>query len=191
MKRPLKRCNIKSASLVFSVLLVLYLVFSSGYHKYEIDGVIKNSRPEDVWNYVADFSKMRLLNPTILNFRILSDSGHTHDWRYTVEYTERLSHWPYWLNTARANYIVVKSLPQVNPEVYSIKSNHETCFFKGLYCLHAESEFNFAAQAGNTYCSEKIRYECPPFLSLACKRELEYQRKAVMHNLTIIFSKKY
>ncbi|XP_037821957.1 uncharacterized protein LOC119610700 [Lucilia sericata] len=191
MKRPLKRCNIKSTSLVISVLLLLYLVFSSGYHKYEIDGVIKNSRPEDVWNYVADFSKMRLLNPTILNFRILSDSGHTHDWRYTVEYTERLSHWPYWANTARANYIVVKSLPQVKPVVYSIKSKHETCFFKGLYCLHAESEFNFAAQSNNTYCSEKIHYECPPFLSSACKRELEYQRKAVMHNLTIIFSKKY
>lgn len=65
MKRPSKRCNIKSVSLVFSILLVLYLVFSSGYHTYEIDGVIKNSKPEDVWNYVADFSKMRLLNPTM------------------------------------------------------------------------------------------------------------------------------
>lgn len=69
-----------------------------------------------------------------LNFRILSDNGHTHDWRYTVEYKERLSHWPYWLNTARASFVVIKSLPQVKPEIYSIQSTHETCFFKGLYC---------------------------------------------------------
>lgn len=65
MKRPTKRCNIKSASLIVSILVVVYLIFSSGYHKYEIDGVIKHTRPEDVWNYVADFSKMRLLNPTM------------------------------------------------------------------------------------------------------------------------------
>lgn len=65
MKRPLKRCNIKIASLAVIILLVLYVIFSSGYHKYEIDGVIKNSKPEDVWNYVADFSKMKLLNPTM------------------------------------------------------------------------------------------------------------------------------
>jgi len=45
---------------------MLYVfVFSGGYHKYQIDGVIGNTRPERVWEYVADFNKMRLLNPTM------------------------------------------------------------------------------------------------------------------------------
>lgn len=65
MIRPMKRCNIKSASIAVTLLLGIYLIFSSGYHKYEIDGVIENTKPEDVWNYVADFGKMRLLNPTM------------------------------------------------------------------------------------------------------------------------------
>lgn len=65
MRRSLKHCNIKSVSCIMSTLLVLYLIFSSGYHKYEIDGIIRNTRPEDVWNFVADFNKMKLLNPTM------------------------------------------------------------------------------------------------------------------------------
>lgn len=69
-----------------------------------------------------------------LNFKILSDAGHTHDWRYSVEYTERLSHWPYWLNTAMANFKVTKTMPDIEPQVYAIESSHKTCFFKGLYC---------------------------------------------------------
>uniref|UniRef100_A0A1I8MYK3 Uncharacterized protein n=1 Tax=Musca domestica TaxID=7370 RepID=A0A1I8MYK3_MUSDO len=189
MKRH--RLNIKNISVAVVILLAIYLVFSSGYHDYKSDGIIKNTKPEEVWNYVADFSKMRLLNPSILNFKILSDGGNTHDFRYTVEYTERLNHWPYWLNTARANFKVVKSMPNIEPQIYSIESQHETCFFKGLYCLHADSEASFVARDNDTYCTEKIRYECPPFLGAACKRELEFQRKAVIHNLTVIFNRKH
>lgn len=57
--------------------------------------------------------------------------------------------------------------------------------------VHAVSEAHFIAKDEDTYCSEKIHYECPPFLGAACKRELEYQRKAVKHNLTVIFSRKH
>lgn len=64
--RNVGRWNIKRVSLISTALLLLYVfVFSSGYHKYQIDGVIGNTRPERVWEYVADFSKMRLLNPTM------------------------------------------------------------------------------------------------------------------------------
>lgn len=64
--RNMGRWNIKRVSLIFTALLLLYVfVFSRGYHKYQIDGVIGNTRPERVWEYVADFSKMRLLNPTM------------------------------------------------------------------------------------------------------------------------------
>lgn len=58
--------NIKRVSVIIAVLVLLYVfVFSSGYQKHQIDGVIANTRPEMVWEYVADFSKMRLLNPTM------------------------------------------------------------------------------------------------------------------------------
>ncbi|XP_030373258.1 uncharacterized protein LOC115623178 [Scaptodrosophila lebanonensis] len=185
-----RRWNIKKCSIVLCAALILYVfVLSSGYRNYEIDGLIRNSRPEKVWEYVADFNKMRVLNPTIINFKILSDHGHAHDWRYTVEYNERLSHWPYWLNTITAKYVVTKSLPDANPVFFSISSKHESCFFKGIYCLHAISEFFFKPDGSNTYANEKIKYQCPPLLGSVCRRELEFQRRAVMHNLTHIFSK--
>lgn len=64
--RSMRKWNIKRVSVIFTTLLLLYVfVFSGGYHKYQIDGVIAHTRPEMVWEYVADFSKMRLLNPTM------------------------------------------------------------------------------------------------------------------------------
>ncbi|KAH8371240.1 hypothetical protein KR093_006708, partial [Drosophila rubida] len=182
--------NIKRVSVLLCAVLVLYVfVFSGGYHKYQIDGVIGNTRPERVWEYVADFNKMRLLNPTILNFKILADHGHAHDWRYTVEYTERLSHWPHWLNKATAKYVVTKTMPGVLPQEWAIESNHETCFFNGFYCLHSYSDFRFIARGDDTYAHEKIEYQCPPLLGSACRRELEFQRRAVMYNLTHILKR--
>ncbi|XP_017136054.1 uncharacterized protein LOC108151743 [Drosophila miranda] len=185
-----RRWNIKRFSLLLTTALLLYVfVLSSGYQKYQIEGIIGKTRPEKVWEYVADFNKMRLLNPTIINFKILSDHGHAHDWRYTVEYTERLSHWPYWLNTATAKYVVTKTKPGITPVAYGIQSTHETCFFSGFYCLHSLSEFSFSASNEDTLALERIQYQCPPLLGSVCRRELEYQRQAVMHNLTHIFSK--
>ncbi|EDW19577.1 uncharacterized protein LOC6583433 [Drosophila mojavensis] len=182
--------NLKRLALLLGAVVLLYLfVFSGGYHKYQIDRVIDNARPEAVWEYVADFNKMRLLNPTIINFRILADQGHAHDWRYTVRYTERLSHWPHWLNEATAHYVVTKTLPGVHPPAWSIQSTHETCFLGGHYCLLSRSEFSFSSIGAGTYANEKIQYQCPPFLGTACRRELEFQRRAVMHNLTQIFKR--
>lgn len=58
--------NIKRASVLLVAALLLYVfVLSSGYQKYQIEGIIKRSQPEKVWEYVADFNKMRLLNPTM------------------------------------------------------------------------------------------------------------------------------
>lgn len=48
---------------VFSV--VLYYLLSSSYSKYQIDTIIHRTKPEAVWEYVADFSKMKKLNPTM------------------------------------------------------------------------------------------------------------------------------
>lgn len=45
--------------------IVLYLILSAKYNNFTAEIVIKNQKPEDVWNFVADFSKMKLLNPTM------------------------------------------------------------------------------------------------------------------------------
>ncbi|CAD7002565.1 uncharacterized protein LOC101460672 [Ceratitis capitata] len=185
-----RRWNIKKLIICGGAFLIVYILLTSGTREYEIDATIESSKPEQVWEYVADFNKMRTLNPTILNFKIIADAGHTHDWRYTVEYTERLSHWPYWLNGAKADYVVTKTMPGVEPAVYVIESKHKTCFFKGTYCLHSFSVFKCTAAGEDTYCSERVQYQCPPFLENACRREVEFQRRAVMHNLTTIFSKR-
>lgn len=59
------RWNIKRISIVIVVLVGLYVMFSASSNKYEVDAVIKNTKPEKVWEFVADFSKMKLLNPTM------------------------------------------------------------------------------------------------------------------------------
>jgi len=59
------RWNKKRVILFVLSLLILYTIFSSGYNKYQLDASFKNTKPEEVWEFVADFSKMRLLNPTM------------------------------------------------------------------------------------------------------------------------------
>lgn len=59
------RWNKKRIFIVIAFLLVIYVAFSSTYNKYEIDGTIPNTKPELVWDFVADFDKMRKLNPTM------------------------------------------------------------------------------------------------------------------------------
>lgn len=55
-----RRCSILACS-----LLVIYFIFSASNNTYESDVTIKNTKPEIVWEYVADFRKMQLLNPTM------------------------------------------------------------------------------------------------------------------------------
>lgn len=59
------RWNKKRVITIVVAVLVLYTIFSSGYNKYAVDVTINNAHPESVWEYIADFSKMRLLNPTM------------------------------------------------------------------------------------------------------------------------------
>lgn len=61
--------------------------------------MIKHAKAKDVWEFVSDFGKMRQLNPTILDFKITADhGGGLDDWKYSVEYSEKLSHWPHWVS---------------------------------------------------------------------------------------------
>lgn len=57
--------NRKNVGLICLGLVAILILFSSGSKRYEIEAIIKNAKAEDVWNYVADFSKMRILNPTM------------------------------------------------------------------------------------------------------------------------------
>lgn len=153
---------------IFSItILASYLLFTASNNRFESDVTIKNVKPEDVWEYVADFSKMRLLNPTMwvlwwvlffflvsadsrfcmrlepilpnnkflfsLDFTITKDHGHFHNWKYSIVYKEQLSHWPYWINIAEADFVVRKMDPMERGQ-YSVASEHRTCFFGGFYC---------------------------------------------------------
>uniref|UniRef100_U5ES57 Putative conserved secreted protein n=1 Tax=Corethrella appendiculata TaxID=1370023 RepID=U5ES57_9DIPT len=171
------------------VLIVLYYVISSSYTKYEIDATIPDTKPEDVWEYLSDFSKMKILNPTILDFKITSDYGNYEHWKYHVEYTERLSHWPYYLNRATALYSI-KQLPKEEGGYFSVASVHKTCFFLGLFCLKSKGEFRLSViNEKDTYCVETVFYQCPLFFGQFCKREVEFQRKAIFTNLAQQFKK--
>lgn len=65
MKMQTTRWNRRRCSFLACALLVLYWLFSVSNNTYESDVTIKNVKPEIVWEYVADFHKMRLLNPTM------------------------------------------------------------------------------------------------------------------------------
>ncbi|XP_019540530.2 uncharacterized protein LOC109411461 [Aedes albopictus] len=174
---------------VFSV--VLYYLLSSSYSKYQIDTIIHRTKPEAVWEYVADFSKMKKLNPTILDFNVIADHGNLEHWKYSVEYTERLSHWPYSKNVAVGHYSVRK-LPEAEGGQYVVASTHRTCFLLGLFCLNSKGEFKISyLNEEDTFCQETVHYQCPFLFGRFCRREVEFQRTAIMANLNRHFNKQH
>ncbi|XP_031631761.1 uncharacterized protein LOC116346011 [Contarinia nasturtii] len=183
-----RRWNKRHLSTLGIGLLLFYMIFSASRNTYKSDIIIPNTKSELVWEYVADFHKMHQLNPTILNFIVTKEEGHFNHWKYSIEYTERLSHWPYWINVAEADF-VVKKLLQDERGQYSVTSDHRTCFLGGLYCLYSTGEFLFVTRGSDTYVVETVNYQCPPFFGPVCRREVEFQRKAIMQNLSVHFNK--
>jgi hypothetical protein len=59
----ISRWNKKRLGLLAIVVVTFYLTLSARTSTYQVDTVIYDISPEDVWEYVADFSKMKLLNP--------------------------------------------------------------------------------------------------------------------------------
>lgn len=115
------------------VILILYCCLILPYYTTKQEAVIKNVKAEHVWEYVADFSKMKSLNPTILDFKITADHGNQNEWNYSVDYLEKLSYYPHWVNQ-NVGHFVVKSTTIDGRQTYLIESNHKTCFFFNLYC---------------------------------------------------------
>ncbi|XP_076263668.1 uncharacterized protein LOC143198379 isoform X2 [Rhynchophorus ferrugineus] len=142
--------------------------------------VFLSVHPNDAWEFVADFSNMKYLNPTITDFIITDESGDYKHWKYTTVYNENLSHWPYLPNYSTAQF-EIRSEPE--KEEYLIDSFHKTCMFNGFYCLNSISEFKFKRSNKGALCTETVIYECPRVFSSFCRREVEFQREAIIINL--------
>ncbi|XP_055610464.1 uncharacterized protein LOC129757310 [Uranotaenia lowii] len=169
---------------------IYWWFLSSFYSQYQLDTIIHRTKPEAVWEYVADFSKMKTLNPTILDFNIIADHGNMDHWKYSVEYTERLSHWPYTKN-ANVGHFSVRKLPDAEGGQYSVASTHRTCFMLGFACFNSMGEFKISyLNEQDTYCQETVQYQCPFLFGRFCRREVEFQRKAIMANLNKHFRQK-
>ncbi|XP_052859912.1 uncharacterized protein LOC128267163 [Anopheles cruzii] len=163
--------------------IALYYLLSSSYRTHEVSSILPHTKPEDVWEYLADFSHMKKLNPTIQGFRVLSEEGNKNLWKYTVEYDERLSHWPHSYNTAIGHYTVSK-LSSADGGKYSVASQHQTCFLVGLFCLRSQGEFTISlVNLYDTLVTESVRFQCPFFFGSFCQREVEYQRTEIASKL--------
>ena len=59
----------------------------------------------------------------------MDESGNYDHWKYSVQYTEHLSHLPMIRNTAHGHFSV-----KPKSQGYIIESKHRTCFFLGMGC---------------------------------------------------------
>jgi len=165
-------------------LFGFYLLFIYKWtHHVLHEAIVKNSEPKHVWEFVADFSNMMKLNPTIEEFDIIDESGNYDHWKYSVKYTEHLSHLPIVRNTAHGHFSV-----KPKAEGFAIESKHRTCFLLGISCLNSDSEFIFTPVGKDTKCIEKIDYECPLLFSSFCRKEVMFQRQQIIKNLQSHFS---
>ncbi|KYB28784.1 uncharacterized protein LOC659949 isoform X2 [Tribolium castaneum] len=171
-------------------LVSFYLTVRIKTYEHKASVVLPETHPNDAWEFVADFSNMKLLNPTIIDFTILAESGNYDHWKYSTQYSEFLSHWPYLRNVAVAHF-EVKAKPKEN--IYLINSVHKTCLLFGFFCLDSESEFKFSQNdtLKGALCEENISYQCPAIMSSFCRREVLFQRTAIMNNLKMHFRKKH
>lgn len=144
---------------------------------------IENVQCRDVWDFMADFSNMKMLNPELKHFEIL-DEEHDRvngDWKYGVFYTEYFEHLPRFMeNSAIGHYQVTKS-----DQNFVIKSEHVTCMIPivNWYCLQTFAQQDFMTSNEDCFVQEDIRYQCPLFLVPLCRAELNSQRRKVLGNL--------
>ncbi|XP_076659337.1 uncharacterized protein LOC143362786 [Halictus rubicundus] len=179
------RWKIRNIFYLILALFIFYIffIYKKKYHV-NFEGTIQNSNPIHVWEYVADFSNMKKLNPTIEEFNVIAESGNYDHWKYSVEYAERLSHVPFIRNIAQADYVV-----RQDNNGYLITSKHRTCFFSNFGCLESISQFRVDRDGANDIkCIETVQYECPIIFSELCYREVMYQREEIMKRLQLEFS---
>nr|XP_050856792.1 uncharacterized protein LOC127066748 [Vespula vulgaris] len=176
----------KTKNIVYTIIIIFtfyYLFIHKKTNRTQIVGIVNNTHPIYVWDFVADFSNMKLLNPLIDDFNITAESGNYDHWQYSVEYSEHLRYLPFVQNFAIGHYSIRKE----NLD-YLISSNHNTCFF-GFICLRTTSEFKFEIyEEKNTKCTESVEYHCPITIMRLCDEEVKAQRKDIMNRLKAAFS---
>lgn len=56
--------------------------------------------------------------------------------------------------------------------------------------VRAEGSFLFTpSKSGGTHVVETVHYQCPPFLGRFCRAEVQFQRNAIMNNLSYQFNR--
>lgn len=63
--RPVSSANRKTIGAAVLLVAATYWIFSASRKHFEAQQLLPNVRPATVWNYVADFSNMPMLNPTM------------------------------------------------------------------------------------------------------------------------------
>ncbi|XP_050421351.1 uncharacterized protein LOC126833833 [Adelges cooleyi] len=171
--------------LVFGFIVVVLVCTLMARHKNKVKFVSSEmieAQPQDVWEYVSDFSNMMTLNPTIKKFTITHEAANFKEWNYTVEYEEHLSQIPFVTNKIVGEFVIYK-ISQLH---YNINSTHRTCF-SNFFCLHTDSEMQFLKSSQNnrsgTRVVETIEYECPWALTGFCLNEVKYQRNKIFGQL--------
>lgn len=172
---------------ITGLILTFYVLFIyKKQHQVMFEATIHDTDPMHVWEFMADFSNMRKLNPTIEDFNVIAESGNYDHWKYSVEYTEHLSHIPIIRNIAHGHYAV-----RPDKTGYIITSKHHTCFFPSFGCLESVSQLRFDKDGEkDTRYIETVQYECPIAFSPLCYREVMYQRKEIMTGLKLEFAMK-
>lgn len=63
----MQKIYLKKRSLICIALftLIIYLLFQLRSYEYEASVVLTKKQPIEIWEYVADFSNMKDLNPTM------------------------------------------------------------------------------------------------------------------------------
>lgn len=175
----------KSLTLV-AILLLAIIFLRIKYYRYSTEIKLAKAKAETVWEYVADFSNLKQLNPSIVDFLILNDSGNFETWHYTVQYKEVSSNWPY-LTSATLAHFEVKHVNKL-VQAYYINSNHTSCMAFGCICLTTYSSYDFTQQGNGVDVFELVNYQCPVIFSGLCRKNIEHQRELIARNLIKHFS---
>jgi len=168
-----------SSVLVAIVVYVALLKVNS--HNARFSTIIQKAVPLAVWEYVADFSNVKKLNPSVIDFDIIDEDGNYGHWTYRTVYTEKMTYIPLLTNVGYADF-TIKPIG----DYYVILSKHKTCFFWNLICYNTTSQMDFRPYVDSkdsTQFIESIIYECPWALSRLCASELDVQRTTYIKNL--------
>ena len=95
--------------------------------EYNIHVEVPHATPTQVWDFMADFSNMRLLNPLLVNWRI---SGETNDFRKQVRPVGMLAgwivgQWGIWLIRIKGTVTPKSFIPQYDQKRFIVYCKSE------------------------------------------------------------------